>query len=449
MAQAENYQSGGLYAESTNSAGLDRRLFEADARVNAAHCDALFNAGVLTRVEAERIKNGLRAIVKRAGYDRNYFSEANSGDVHFFAETRLAQLVGDAAYKLNVGRSRNDHAATVFRLWLREEIEKIILLARAAQKALIAAAEKQTEAIVPFYARLGKYSQPMLWAHWCLADFERLARDRDRFDEVWRRVNVLPLGAGVSAGTNFEVDREETARALGFEGISLNSLDAVTDADYAIEFVSACALAASHLARLVEDLILFASDEFRFVEFAGENNADFPPKKSALELFIAKTARIYGNQTTLRNLPTISAANFGELEQAVFDAADTLKICLRETTTALETLRFREEKTRNARMENYAGAFELADYLLHKNVPYRAVCKTVSEILRHAAASEKRLNEISLAEMQKISTDIEPDVFGALDLENAVSAKSQIGGTAPERVLEALEAARGALEMEE
>lgn len=453
MAQAENFLSGDSFAERANWRSFDRRLFEADARVNAAHCDALFNAGVLTRTETERIKNGLQAIVKRAGYDAGYFSETEAADVHEFAEKRLVQLVGEAAYKLNVGRSRADRAATVFRLWLREEIEKITARTRALQSALINVAEKYSAAILPFYAPL-QTASPMLWAHWCLAHFERFARDRERLDEVWRRVNVMPLGSGNAAGINFEIDREEVARMLGFEGISLNSLDAVTDADYAVEFAGACVIAATHLARLADDLILFSSDELRFVEFDDESTADFSTQKTgALEIIKIKAARIFGNQTTLilaaRNSTAFSGGGLGEIEQAIFDTADTLEISLRQAQTALENLRVKKSEIEKAKVKNHALASELADYLLHKNVPYREARETVEKILQSAAANKKPLDEIALDEMRRFSTNIEADVFDALDVEQALAAKSQIGGTAPERVDEALAAARASLEREE
>ncbi len=453
MAQAENFLIGDSFAGRADARGFDRRLFEADARVNAAHCDALFNAGVLTRAEAERIKNGLQAIVKRAGYDANYFSETDAADVHEFAEKRLVQLVGEAAYKLHAGRSRADRAATVLRLWLGEEIEKITSLARALQSALLDAAEKNGETILPFYAAL-QTASPMLWAHWCLAHFERFARDRERLDEVWRRVNVLPLGSGNAAGTNFEIDREETARALGFEGISLNSLDAVTDADYAIEFAGACAVAATHLARLADDLILFSSDELRFVDFGGEPIADFSTRTiGALEIIKTGAASVFGNQATLNaiagNSTAFSGAGFGEIERAIFDTADTLEICLRQARTVLEIIRTKESEIEKAKVKNYALALELADYLLHKNVPYREARETVERILEFAAADGKRIDEIALDRMRRFSTQIEADVFHALGLEQTLAAKSQIGGTAPERVGEALAAARASLEWEE
>lgn len=453
MTGAENIRSGEIFADAANSRGFDRRLFDADARARAAHCDALFHAGILTRAEAERIKNGLQAILKRGGYDKNYFSETSAADVHALVETRLAQLVGDAALKLNVGAARADHAATVFRLWLREEIEKISASARALQAALVGAAERARAAVLPGGAR-SQNAPPVLWAHWCLSYFERLARDRERLDEVWRRVNIMPLGAGGGAGTNFEIDREQTARDLGFEGVSANSLDAVSDADYAFEFVSACALAAAHLAGFAGDLILFSSDELSCVEFSLENNPNFQMKISgALDFLSVKAGRIFGHQVALAarsaSSRSISGAAFKELQESVFDAADAIEICLKTAKALTESLRVGKSAGESAAAKNSALAAELADYLLHKNVPYQTVCEAVEKISSYAAASGKRISEISLEAMRKFSAQIEPDIFDALTVGRMLAGKSQIGGTAPERVFEALEAARASLEMEQ
>src|SRR5215213_8408239 len=298
------------FAEFNNSFRFDRRLFGADIRASVAHCDGLFHAGILTRLEAERIKNGLITLLKRADFDKNYFDDA-AEDVHSFIESKLVQLIGDTGRKLHTGRSRNDQVATAFRLWLREEIIEISKVTRELQGALLDAAENQKEAVLPGYTHLQR-AQPILWAHWCLAYFEMFDRDRERLDEVWRRVNVLPLGSAALAGTSFEIDREAVARELGFEGVTANSLDAVSDRDFAIEFVGACALVMVHLSRFAEALILYASSEFQFIELSdavSTGSSIMPQKKNpdALELIRGKAGRIFGHQiallTTLKGLP--------------------------------------------------------------------------------------------------------------------------------------------------
>ncbi len=464
MAESENLWGGRftgkpdkIFAEFNNSFNFDRRLFAADIRAGIAHGDALFHAGVLTRQETERIKNGLQAIVKRSEHDKNYFDDLPSEDVHSFIEARLVQLIGDAGRKLHTGRSRNDQVATAFRLWLRAEIETLSATVRGLQKSLIESAENQKNAILPGYTHLQR-AQPILWAHWCLAYFEMLARDRERLDEVWRRVNVLPLGSAALAGTSYEIDREQVARDLGFEGVSANSLDAVSDRDFAVEFVGACALIMVHLSRFSEDLILYASSEFQFIELSdavSTGSSLMPQKKNpdALELIRGKAGRIFGHQiallTTLKGLPMAYNKDLQEDKEAVFDTVDTTEICLEIASIVLKNLRVREDKTRAAATEGYLNATELADYLVQKDVPFRTAHGAVGEIVLYAISKGKELGELSLAEMRNFSAQIEMDVFDALTLEQTLASKAQIGGTAPERVFEALEWARNSLEMEQ
>ena len=444
------------FAEFNSSISFDRRLFRADVQASIAHCDALFHAGVLTRLESERIKNGLNTVVKRADYDKNYFDELPSEDIHSFIEARLVQLVGDAGRKLHTGRSRNDQVATALRLWLRGEIEEISKTARELQKALLERAESQKAAIMPGYTHLQR-AQPILWAHWCLAYFEMFSRDRERLDEVWRRVNVLPAGAAALAGTSYEIDREEVARALGFEGVSANSLDTVADRDFAVEFVGACALAMVHLSRLAEDLIIYASTEFGFIELSdavSTGSSLMPQKKNpdALELIRGKAGRVFGHQiallTTLKGLPTAYNKDLQEDKEAVFDTADTVKSCLRVAAIVLKNLRVNEEKTRKAAVTGYLNATELADYLVKKDVPFRSAHDTAGKIVLSAISQNKELDEMNLSEMREFSEHIEADIFEALSLEQTLASKNQIGGTAPERVFEALEAARQQIERE-
>ena len=445
------------FAEFNNSFKFDRRLFFADVNASIAHCDALFHAGVLTRLESERIKNGLQTILKRADYDKNYFDELNSEDVHSFIEARLIQLIGDAGRKIHTGRSRNDQVATAFRLWLRGEIEEIQKIVRHLQKTLIETAEKQRDAVLPGYTHLQR-AQPILWAHWCLAYFEMFARDRERLDEVWRRVNVLPLGSAALAGTSYEIDREEVARQLGFEGVSANSLDAVSDRDFAVEFVGACSLIMVHLSRIAEDLILYASSEFQFIELSdavSTGSSLMPQKKNpdALELIRGKAGRVFGHQTALltilKGLPMAYNKDMQEDKEAVFDTVDTVKISLRIGSIVLNNLRVNEEKTRAAAANGYLNATELADYLVQKNIPFRLAHDTVGKIVMYAISQNKELNDLSLAEMKGFSEFVEEDIFAALSLEQTLASKNQIGGTSPERVFEALENARIDLAREE
>jgi argininosuccinate lyase len=450
-------QADATFAEFNRSFGFDKRLFAADVQASIAHCDGLFHAGVLTRLEAEKIKNGLITLVKRADYDKNYFDDANAEDVHSFIETRLVQLIGDTGRKLHTGRSRNDQVATAFRLWLRSEIEEISRTTRDLQKALVDSAEAQKEAILPGYTHLQR-AQPILWAHWCLAYFEMLARDRERLDEVWRRTNVLPLGSAALAGTSYEIDREAIAKDLGFEGVSANSLDAVSDRDFAVEFVGASALIMVHLSRFSEDLILYASSEFQFIELSdavSTGSSLMPQKKNpdALELIRGKAGRIFGHQTALltmlKGLPMAYNKDLQEDKEAVFDTVDTLKLCLKVAAIVLQNLTVNKEKTFKAATEGYLNATELADYLVHKGVAFRTAHNTVGKVVLFAIAQKRELHELNLEDFRQFSGEIGQDVFQALSLEQTLASKNQIGGTSPERVFESLAAAKRDLEIEE
>ncbi|HEY8560753.1 MAG TPA: argininosuccinate lyase [Pyrinomonadaceae bacterium] len=443
------------FAEFNNSFKFDRRLFAADVRASIAHCDGLFHAGVLTRLEAERIKNGLITLLKRADFDKNYFDDP-AEDVHSFIESKLVQLIGDAGRKLHTGRSRNDQVATAFRLWLREEIAALSRLARALQKALVELTEKNRDAVLPGYTHLQR-AQPVLWAHWCLAYFEMLARDRERLDEVWRRVNVLPLGSAALAGTSYEIDREAVAKDLGFDGVTANSLDAVSDRDFAIEFTGACSVMMMHLSRLAEDLIIYSSNEFGFIELGDRistGSSLMPQKKNpdALELIRGKAARVFGHQTALltmmKGLPLAYNKDMQEDKEAVFDTVDTVAQTLRVTEIVLRNIKINVEKSRLAATRGYLNATELADYLVQKDIPFRSAHDMVGGIVLFAISKGKELNELSLEEMREFSPKIERDVFDALSLEKTLAAKNQIGGTSPERVADALEAAKKDLELD-
>jgi len=435
------------FARFNNSFRFDWRLFRADITASNAHADALFHAGVLTRLEAEKIRNGLETLLKRADFDKNYFSDSGAEDVHSFIESKLVQLIGETGKKLHTGRSRNDQVATAFRLWLREEIENISNCVRDLQKAIYDAAEKQREAVIPGYTHLQR-AMPVLWAHWCLAYFEMLDRDRDRLDEVWRRTNILPLGSAALAGTSFEIDREQVAKSLGFEGVTLNSLDAVSDRDFAVEFAGACSLVMVHLSRLAEDLILYASTEFGFITLSdavSTGSSLMPQKKNpdALELIRGKAGRVFGHQTALlsmmKGLPLAYNKDMQEDKEAVFDTADTVRSCLEVAAVVFKNLRVNEEITLKAATTGYLNATELADYLVKKGVPFRTAHDAVGKIVLHAISQNKELGDLDLKEFQQFSNDILSDVFQALTLDATVSSKSSIGGTSPDQVFARLE----------
>jgi len=442
------------FAEFNNSFSFDRRLFEVDVRASVAHCKALVAAGVLNADEADKIKAGLQTILERGQTDGSYFDELDSEDVHSFVEARLVEIIGEAGRKLHTGRSRNDQVATDLRLWLREAIDQLLSQVRSTQEALLDLAEMKPGAVLPGYTHLQR-AQPILFAHWCLAYFEMLARDRERLEETRKRVNVLPLGSAALAGASFPIDREAIARELGFDSVSRNSVDAVGDRDFCVEFVSACSLVMVHLSRLAEEVILYSTSEFGFFELSdavATGSSLMPQKKNpdSMELVRGKVGRVVGQLvsllTMLKGLPLAYNKDMQEDKEAVFDAFDTTHSCLEVAALVLRNVKLNDERMLAAASRGMMNATELADYFVRKGIPFREAHETVGRIVVKAIASGVELGELSLEELRSFSSEIENDVFDALTLEKTLATKSIAGGTAPARVAEALESARESLE---
>jgi argininosuccinate lyase len=441
------------FAKFNSSFAFDRRLFEVDVRASLAYCDGLAGAGVLTIAESEKIKSALSQIMDLGRSQANYFDELAVEDVHSFVEARLVEMIGDAGRKLHTGRSRNDQVATDLRLWLREQIDGITAALRHAQEALLDLAETHRESVIPGYTHLQR-AQPVMFAHWCLAYFEMLARDRERLGEVRKRVNVLPLGSAALAGTSHPIDRDAVARALGFDAVSGNSLDAVSDRDFVIEFAGAASLIMLHLSRLAEDVILYSTTEFGFLELSdavATGSSLMPQKKNpdAMELVRGKAGRVFGHLTALltmmKGLPLAYNKDMQEDKEAIFDTADTVSAGLAITSTVLRNVRVNDARAREAASQGYLNATEFADYLARKGVSFRQAHETVGRIVRHAIERHLELNDLSLNELKSFSALIEEDVFGSLSLEQTLATKSQIGGTSPSQVADALAAAKGRL----
>lgn len=426
------------FAEFNNSYRFDRRLFEADVTASLAYCQALENAQVITADESTQIRDALNTILK-SGADEIHSAE----DVHSFVEARLIDLAGDVGRKLHTGRSRNDQVATDFRLWLRGSIDELTETIRDTQSSLLDFVEANRDVVIPGYTHLQR-AQPVLLAHWCLAYVEMLKRDRERVSEVRRRVNVMPLGSAALAGTSFPIDREALATALGFEQVSRNSLDAVSDRDFAVEFLSACSLIMVHLSRLAEDIILYATSEFGFFQLGdaiATGSSLMPQKKNpdSMELVRGKAGRVFGDLmgllTTLKGLPLAYNKDMQEDKEAVFDAFDTVSASLRVTATVLRNITVDKGRAMTAASSGYMNATELADYLVRKGMPFREAHEVVGKIVMRAIESGKELEQMDLSQF---STLIGDDVYDALSLESTLSAKSQIGGTAREVVDKAL-----------
>lgn len=440
------------FAEFNDSFRFDKRLFAADVRGCIAHANGLGKAGVITGDEKQAITRGLKTVLDSAGSEADYF-DSNAEDVHSFIEGKLIALIGDTGRKLHTGRSRNDQVATAFRLWLRDELDAISSLVRLAQSSLISLAERHREAVLPGYTHLQR-AQPVMWAHWCLAYFEMLKRDSERLADARKRLNIMPLGSAALAGTSFPIDRESVAAELGFEGVSANSLDAVSDRDFAVEFTSACSMIMVHLSRLAEDLIIYCSNEFGFVSLSdavSSGSSLMPQKKNpdALELLRGKSGRVFGHLMGLlamiKGLPLAYNKDMQDDKEAVFDTVDTVSISLRAAAIVLDNATLNEERTREAATKGYLNATELADYLVKKGVPFRTGHEAVGRAVLYAISEGKELHELSVEQLKEFSPEIGEDVADALSLASTLGAKNEIGGTSPMRVAEALKTARAFL----
>lgn len=442
------------FARFNSSFAIDRRLIEADIEASLAHAEALAAAGILSEGESRRIAWGLNEIRRRARIDKSYLSSSEDSreaeDVHSFVEAELVAAIGDPGYKLHTGRSRNDQVATDLRLFLRNEIDAARELIRDAQRALIELAEANSDCVIPGYTHLQR-AQPILFAHYLLAYFEMMKRDQERLGQIRTRVNRLPLGAGALAGTGFPLDREMIARRLGFDGLCENSVDAVSDRDFVIEFIGAAAIVMVHLSRLAEDLIIHSTIEFGFIELAdavSTGSSLMPQKKNpdSLELIRGKAGRVFGHHTamlaTMKGLPLAYNKDMQEDKEALFDTIDTLGGSLKVMATVLRNVKVDCEKTRQAASIGYLNATDLADYLVRKGLEFRKAHELVGRVVMHAIEQHKPLEELTLEEYRAFSEIFGDDLYESLSLESSLAGKSAIGGTSPSRTMEALAKAR-------
>lgn len=434
------------FAEFNNSFRFDRRLFEADVVASIAYCHALAKAAVITEAEASSIESGLNTILERGKSEVEYLDDPNAEDVHSFVEARLIELAGDAGRKLHTGRSRNDQVATDFRLWMRDSIDKVQSTVRTTQQGLVEFAEQNLDAVIPGYTHLQR-AQPVLLAHWCLAYFEMLDRDYDRLADARRRVNVLPLGSGALAGNSFPLDREALAQELGFASVSRNSLDAVSDRDFAVEFLSACSLIMVHLSRLAEDVILYSTSDFGFIELGdaiATGSSLMPQKKNpdSMELVRGKAGRVFGDLmgmlAMLKGLPLAYNKDMQEDKESVFDCFDAVIGSLSVSTTVLANITIDTTRASRAASSGYMNATELADYLVRKGMPFREAHEVVGKVVVRAIEHGCEIDGLSLEELKTFSSLIENDVFESLSLSQTLRAKALPGGTSPIRVQEAL-----------
>jgi argininosuccinate lyase len=436
-----------LAARLNNSIGFDWRMAEVDIHGSLAWARALAGAGVLTEAEAGQICAGLEDILGEVQSGAFQLVPADE-DVHTAIERRLTERIGAVGGKLHTGRSRNDQVATDFRLWLMEATGKLDGLLREVQAALVERAKSDLGLLMPGYTHLQR-AQPILLSHWWLAHFWPLTRDRERLTQARERMAVLPLGSGALAGTPFPVDRAFLAEQLGFHTVSPNSLDAVSDRDFAAEFLFAAALVGVHLSRLAEMMILFTSAEFGFIELAdtySTGSSLMPQKKNPdpLELARGKTGmligRLVGLLTTLKGLPSAYDKDLQEDKVPVFESADTLSMILPVMSGLLRTLQVHPEAMRQA-LDPSLLATDLADYLVQHGVPFREAHGLVGQVVRRAQALGVALDRLSLAELQAISPVFSGDVSQVFDFQASVNRRAAAGGTAEAAVRAQLEAA--------
>jgi len=429
----------------TASVSFDRRLASADIDGSLAHAGMLNAAGLLSDADHAAIASGMATI--RAEIERGQFAwSIDLEDVHLNIERRLTELVGDAGKRLHTARSRNDQVATDVRLWLRATIDDVRAQLASLQRALVDLAEPHAGTIMPGFTHL-QVAQPVTFGHHLLAYVEMFARDADRLADCRRRVNRLPLGAAALAGTSYPIDREHVARTLGFDGVCENSLDAVSDRDFAIEFCAAASLVMVHVSRLSEEVVLWMSPRVGFIDLADRfctGSSIMPQKKNpdVPELARGKSGRVFGHVVALLTLmkgqPLAYNKDNQEDKEPLFDTADTVLETLRIFTDLVGGIQVRAERMRQAAAEGYSTATDLADYLVKKGLPFRDAHEAVARAVRSAADRGVDLAELGLDEFRAFSPLIDADVGAVLTLEGSVASRDHIGGTAPRQVRAAI-----------
>lgn len=436
----------------TASVDFDKRLAEFDIQGSLAHAGMLAAQGIISRDDLAAIERGMSEILQEIRSGRFEWL-LDLEDVHLNIEKRLTDKVGDAGKRLHTARSRNDQVATDVRLWLRAAVDDILGLIRALQKSILDLAEAHIDTVMPGFTHL-QVAQPVTFGHHLMAYFEMLNRDAGRFTDARRRINRLPLGAAALAGSGYPVDREMVARTLGFDGVCENSLDAVSDRDFAIEFTSAAALLMTHLSRFSEELILWSSPRFGFIDIADRfctGSSIMPQKKNpdVPELVRGKTGRVNGHLVALLTLmkgqPLAYNKDNQEDKEPLFDTVDTLVDTLTIYADMLRGIQVDKNAMRRAVLEGFATATDLADYLVKKGLPFRDAHEAVARAVRHAEAKGCDLADLPLAELKQFSPLADEDIYAVLTPEGSLASRRHTGGTAPEQVRRAIDKARAEL----
>jgi len=452
---------GGRFTESTDafveaftaSIDFDQRLYRQDIAGSIAHARMLARCGIITTREADDIVAGLEGILAEIEAGEFSWSVALE-DIHMNIEARLIERIGETGKKLHTGRSRNDQVATDLRLYLRDEIDVLGSALQRLQSALVDLAEREADTIMPGFTHL-QVAMPVSFGHHMLAWEAMLARDHERLQDVRRRVNVLPLGAAALAGTSFPIDRAYTAELLGFDRLATNSLDAVSDRDFVIEFTAAASLIMMHLSRFSEELVLWSSAQFAFIELPDRfctGSSIMPQKKNpdVPELVRGKSGRVTGHLMSLlmlmKSQPLAYNKDNQEDKEPLFDTVDTLHGSLRVFADMMPAIGVQRERLATAALQGFSTATDLADYLVRKGIAFRDAHEIVGRAVRHGIDQGKDLSAMSLQELQTFSASIEDDIFAVLTLDGSMAARDHTGGTAPAQVRSAVQAARQRLQ---
>ena len=454
VATRKKLWGGRFAAETANSAeaftasvDVDARLYRHDIAGSMAHAKMLARRRIIPARDANRIVRGLKSIQSEIERGAFRFSSADE-DVHMNIERRLTEKIGAAGGKLHTARSRNDQVALDMRLFLREEVALIMAGLKTLQQALARSAKRHIDVIMPGYTHLQR-AQPVLFSHHLLAHFDMFERDRERFADSLKRINVLPLGSGALAGTTFAIDRRYVAKLLNFPRISQNSIDAVSDRDFLLEFLSSSAILFVHLSRLAEELVLWSSQEFGFIELPDgycTGSSMMPQKKNpdVPELIRGKTGRVFGHLqavlTIMKGLPLAYNRDLQEDKIPLFDTVDTVKASVKIMAEMVERMKVKEERMMEAVRDGFMNATDLADYLVERGVPFRAAHAISGRVVQHCLAQGRRIEELSLVELKRFSSKIERDVYHYLSAEAVVGRRRAPGGTAKSNVVRRLKA---------
>ncbi len=432
------------------SIDFDKRLYAQDIAGSKAHCAMLVAKEIISRQDGEAISSGLDAIQREIENGTFVFEHALE-DIHMNIESRLAERIGDAAGRLHTARSRNDQVATDLRLWLRDAIDSIDASTKDLQRSLLARAEDHVATVMPGFTHL-QVAQPVTFGHHIMAYVEMFGRDRERFADCRKRVNVSPLGAGALAGTSFPIDRAMTAKELGFSSACANSMDGVSDRDFVVEFLSGAAICISHMARLAEEIVLWSSDQFGFVSLAEEfttGSSIMPQKRNpdGAELVRGKSGRVIGALVSLfvamKALPLTYAKDMQEDKEPLFDSVDSLSLCIQVVTGMIESMTINTDRMAAAAEAGYSTATDLADWLVRSlGLPFREAHGIVGRVVRLAEERGCSLADLPLDDVRQIEPRLSSAAFDVLRVEDAVASRTSFGGTAPERVREAIAAAR-------